>query len=135
MEDILIVSDKPETKILTDRSRHNIEPYVFKTPQDILPDDAQLSSYKILLLDTSSTRDLEKLVTILRTRTAEIPIFAVLHPGSLDGMPLLKKLDVKFFLQCPVKIPTLQEALEAKRNDRNYVDPALSDSLVELYLE
>lgn len=96
--------------------------------------DGSLSDDEVVLVDLnafSGASDLRE-SEFLTNPTSTI---ALVVPGELENVRILLDRGVRIFLRRPIGSPELIHALKALRKDRRYLDPSLSDSLVEYFIE
>lgn len=134
LETAHLVSKLSLDDLLTDNPEDYPLEFTQQEPEKILNGETQIDTVNLVILDVATCPDREQLLLKLERRFEPVTI-ALVRSGTIGRIQELKEFYVKIFLKRPLSPNALRKAMGAVRNDRNYMDPALSDSLVEHFLK
>lgn len=136
MQKILVLSNRPREQLLSQEFSASHPGVERVDPEAFLRDESeQEGENQLLLVDAESFEEggVDRLRRVL-DRWGKRPVIALIDPENPAILRTFIDADVTVFLRFPLEPETFQEARRALEHGRRFVDPDLSDSLVDFYL-
>lgn len=135
MKPVLIVSDRTVRELLDFPPEDSNFDITILSPDEVSSCEKPPTPHPdVLLLDVTHLQNPEELIQRLRDRLHP-GLVALMREDTLVKMRELLDLDIKVYLKPPLRQETIRRALFSLQNDRKYVDPSLSNSIVDEFLD
>ncbi len=135
MRSLPIISRRTLPAILAGGDEKDFPDFTIYSPEKVLDRKKTVTGIDVIVLDLPGCEDVEGIIDAIRKSPGSQDIIVLVEPNTLPHLYPLKVLGVTVFLKSPLEPDTFEEARQALRNDRKFMDPALSDSIVEYFLE